>query len=79
MTTHMHDDDAPEVPSNVSEDATYTILIDACNADGLPYELSAHYLFYGPSIPGPLEQAQARANSRDQLRKMITFDCRLIE
>ena len=79
MTTHMHDESRSEDASNVSEDTAYELLRDACNADGLPYELSTHYLVYGPAIPDDLTQAFARSSSRDSLRRQIILDYRLIE
>lgn len=76
--THERDESRSEVPSNVSEDTAYELLRDACNADGLPYELSTHYLFYGPAIPDDLTQAIARFSSRDSLRQHIIVDYQLI-
>lgn len=76
--THIHNESRSEVPSNVSEGAAYELLRDACNADGLPYELSTHYLFYGPALPDDLTQAVARSASRDSLRQHIIVDYQLI-
>lgn len=79
MTTHTHDSGRSEDASNVSEDDMHDVIARACDADGVPYELTTHYLLYGPSIPGDLDQARARANTRDSLRDHVMFDYRLIE
>lgn len=79
MTTHMHDESRSEDASNVPEDDTHDVLVVACNADGPLYELTTHYLFYGPRIPSNGAQASARVNSRETLREHIILDYRLIE
>lgn len=79
MTTHIHNESRSEVPSNVSEDDTHDVLVVACNADGPLYELTTHYLFYGPSIPTDFVQASARADTRDSIRSRVNLDYRLIE
>ena len=79
MTTRANDSGRSEVPSDDAEDDVHDVLVIACDADGPPYELTTHYLFYGPRIPSDWLQAGARVNSRDSLREHIVFDYRLIE
>lgn len=79
MTTHANDSGRSEDASDVSEDDVHDVIVAACNADGPPYELTAHYLFYGPRIPSNGLQASARVNSRESLREHIILDYRLIE
>lgn len=79
MTTHANDSGRSEDASDVSEDDVHDVLVHACNADGVPYELTTHYLFYGPRIPSDWIQAGARVNSRETLREHIILDYRLIE
>lgn len=79
MMTHANDSGRSEVPSDVSEDDVHDVITCACDADGMPYELTAHYMFYGPSIPSNGMQAAARVNSRETLREHIILDYRLIE
>lgn len=82
----MHDNNISrsEVPSNVSQDAlndrarVESIADMFCDADGMPYELTTHYLLYGPALPSELDQARHRAYSRDQARAHVIIDYQLI-
>lgn len=79
MTTHKHNESRSEDASNASRDTTIdertaSIIEIACDADGMPYELSTHYLFYGPTLPNPAVQAYHRAGSRDSFRERIILD-----
>ena len=78
MTTHKHNESRSEDASNVPEDDTHDVLVVACNADGPLYELTTHYLFYGPAIPADPVQAAIRADMRDSLRRLVIIDYRLI-
>lgn len=77
--THKHNESRSEVPSNVSQDDTHDVLLVACDADGPLYELTTHYLFYGPAIPADPVQAAIRADMRDSIRSRVIVDYRLIE
>jgi len=77
--THMHNESRSEVPLNAAEDDTHDVLVVACNADGPLYELTTHYLLYGPSIPDDYTQATARAWTRDSIRSRVILDYRLIK
>lgn len=79
MTTLANDSGRSEVPSDDAEDDVHDVLVIACDADGPPYELTSHYMFYGPSYPDDYHQAMYRADSRDTIREHIVFDYRLIE
>ena len=79
MMTRTNDESRSEVPLNAAEDDTHDVLVVACNADGPLYELTTHYLFYGPAIPGDSVQATARADARDSVRRHVIIDYRLIE
>lgn len=78
MTTHKHNESRSEDASNAAEDDTHVVLVVACDADGPLYELTTHYLFYGPAIPADPVQAAIRANFRDDFRSRIIIDYRLI-
>lgn len=77
--THMHNESRSEVPLNAAEDDTHDVLVVACNADGPLYELTTHYLLYGPSIPADHVQAAIRADMRDSIRSRVILHYRLIE
>ena len=79
MTTRANDSGRSEVPSDDAEDDVHDVLVIACDADGPPYELTPHYMFYGPTHPNDYVQAAARAKTRDLTREHIIFDYRLIE
>lgn len=79
MMTRTNDESRSEDASNVSEDDTHDVLVVACNADGPLYELTTHYLFYGPAIPADHVQAAIRADMRDSIRSRVILHYRLIE
>lgn len=79
MTTRTNDESRSEVPLNAAEDDTHDVLVVACNADGPLYELTTHYLFYGPAIPADHVQAAIRADMRDSIRSRVILHYRLIE
>ena len=79
MTTHANDSGRSEDASNVSQEHIDSVVAVICDADGPPYELTTHYLFYGPTHPNDYVQAAARAGSRDLAREYARLDFRLIE
>lgn len=79
MTTRANDSGRSEVPSGDAEDDVHDVIAISCDADGPPYELTTHYLLYGPSYPDDYHQAMYRADSRNTMREHIILDYRLIE
>lgn len=85
MTIHNDDDGRSEVPSDASQERVVndaiaeSIIETMCDADGMPYELTTHYMIYGPALPSEERQAHHRLRSRDTGRAYVMIDYRLIE